>query len=50
VHLGERLPLLAAVDGLVYWVQKYEPTENDFNRRVWMQADIQAKVGVPIGL
>jgi hypothetical protein len=50
MHLGGRLPLLAAVDGLFHWVQKYEPTENDFNRRVWTQADIQTKVGVPIGL
>jgi hypothetical protein len=50
VLLSRWLPLLVAVEGLVYWVQKYEPTENDFNRRIWMQADIQARVGVPIGL
>ena len=50
VHLIRGFPLLVAVDGLVYWVDKYEPAENDFNKRSWMQVDLQAKIGVPIGL
>jgi hypothetical protein len=38
------------MDGLVYWVEKHEPAETDFNTRTWMQVDSRAKVGVSIEL
>lgn len=49
-HLLKRIRLLIEVDALVYWVEKYRPSEGGFGHRNWMQADLQLKAGVPVGL
>lgn len=50
VHLGSGLAIRPSVEGLVYWVRKFDPGERAFNRPREMQADLQVKVGIPIGL
>lgn len=50
VHLAPGLTLRGSAEALVYWVVKFRPGEAEFNRPREMQADVQLKVGLPIGL
>ncbi|MFN8650334.1 MAG: hypothetical protein U0133_00335 [Gemmatimonadales bacterium] len=50
VRVSRGLRIRPSAAALVYWVRKYEPSEPGLFRSRNMQIDLEAKLGVPIGL